>query len=252
MYPLAAPTGTPPNTHPATPGQAPSRRRVIDDPMRMFHWLFATAFAGAYLSADSEHFRLLHVTLGNILAGLLAFRLVYGLFGPPQARLARLRGRLAGARGWLHGLRHGGAIDWRRGQNLLTALAIASLLLLAPLMLLSGYAVWQEWAPDLLAGIDEDWLEELHEVIANAFLAIVLGHLALMAGLSLLRGSNQALPMLTGQVDGAGPSPVQKRRRGLAALLLLATLAYAAWAWQQAPHGLVPALSALSSRITFL
>lgn len=241
MYPLTAPTPTAPSVR--------ARRRVVDDPTRMFHWLFATAFTGAYLSADSEHFRLLHVTLGYILGGLFAFRLAYGLFGPQQARLTRLGGKLAGWRTWLHGLRYSGAINWRQGQHLLMALTIATLLLLTPLLALSGYAVWQEWAPDLLAGIDEDWLEELHEVIANAFLAVVLGHLALIAGLSLLRGSNQALPMLTGQVDGAGPSPVQKRRRWLAALLLLATLAYVAWAWQEAPQGLLPSLS---PHVTFL
>ncbi|NML27309.1 cytochrome b/b6 domain-containing protein [Zoogloea dura] len=245
MYPLTAPTTA------ATPTPARARRRVIDDPMRMFHWLFASAFAGAYLSADSEHFRLLHVTLGYILAGLFAFRLAYGLFGPQQARLARLGGRLAGWRNWLHGLRHSGTINWRQGQNLLMALAIAALLLLTPFLVLSGYAVWQEWGLGL-AGVDEDWLEELHELAANAFLAVVLGHLALILGLSLLRGTNQALPMLTGQVEGAGPSLVKKPRRWLAALLLIATLAYAAWAWLEAPHGLVPALSALSSPVTFL
>ncbi|KAB2969213.1 cytochrome b/b6 domain-containing protein [Zoogloea sp.] len=245
MYPLAAPTTA------TTAPPVRARQRVIDDPMRMFHWLFAAAFTGAYLSADSEHFRLLHVTLGYILAGLFAFRLAYGLFGPPQARLARLRGRLASARDWLHGLRHDGTINRRQGQNLLMALAIATLLLLTPFLVLSGYAVWQEWGLGL-AGVDEDWLEELHELAANACLAAVLGHLALLLGLSLLRGSNQALPMLTGQVEGTGPSPVKKPRRWLAALLFLATLAYAAWAWLQAPHGLVPALSALSSHVTFL
>lgn len=225
------------------PTAAQARRRVIDDPMRMFHWLFAGAFVGAYLSADSEHLRLLHVTLGYIMAGLFAFRLAYGLLGPRQARLANLRGRLAGAGSWLRELPRGGPGSWRQGQNLLTALAIAALLLLTPLLLLSGYGVWQEWGADL-AWVDEDWLEELHEAIADAFLVAVLGHLALLLGLSLLRGTNQAQPMLTGQVDGAGPSPVKQRRRWLAALLLLAVLAYAAGAWVDAPHGLIPALSA--------
>lgn len=40
----------------------------------MFHWLFALSFVGAYLSAESEHWRLLHVTLGYSFAGLLVFR----------------------------------------------------------------------------------------------------------------------------------------------------------------------------------
>ena len=39
-------------------------RLVTDAPMRMFHWLFALSFVGAYISADSEHWRLVHVVLG--------------------------------------------------------------------------------------------------------------------------------------------------------------------------------------------
>jgi cytochrome b len=68
---------------PAAPILPASRgRRLIDAPIRMFHTLFAVCFIGANLSADSEHWRLLHVTLGYILAGLLAFSLIYGLIGP--------------------------------------------------------------------------------------------------------------------------------------------------------------------------
>lgn len=230
--PLTHRSATPPAT-------AQTRRRVIDDPMRMFHWLFAGAFIGAYLSADSEHFRLLHVTLGYIMAGMFAFRLAYGLLGPGQARLAKLRGRLAGAGSGLRERPRGGPGRWRQGQNLLAALTVAALLLLTPLLLLSGYGVWQEWGTDL-TWIDEDWLEELHEAIANAFLAAVLGHLALLLGLSLLRGRNQALPMLTGEVEGSGPSPVRQRRSWLAGLLLLSVLAYVVWAWVDASHGRVP------------
>ena len=50
--------------------------RVWDAPVRVFHWLLVLSFAGAYLSAESERWRLLHVTLGYTLGGLVAFRLV--------------------------------------------------------------------------------------------------------------------------------------------------------------------------------
>ena len=47
-----------------TPSAAPSRR-MVDAPTRVFHALFALSFLGAYLSADGEHWRMLHVTLGQ-------------------------------------------------------------------------------------------------------------------------------------------------------------------------------------------
>src|SRR3990167_1995804 len=85
-------------TFPSTAAPAkPARRRVVDAPTRVFHWLFALSFVGAYLTADGERWRLLHVTLGYTLAGLLAFRVLYGLFGPrpagPGPALAQARGR---------------------------------------------------------------------------------------------------------------------------------------------------------------
>jgi len=53
-------------------------RRVTDAPTRMFHWLFALSFVGAYATADGESWRALHVTLGYTMVGLLVFRVLYG------------------------------------------------------------------------------------------------------------------------------------------------------------------------------
>lgn len=223
---------------------APSRL-VTDAPTRMFHALFALSFLGAYLTADGEHFRLLHVTLGYTMAGLLVFRVLYGLFGPRQAGLGLLWRKLTGAPAWLRSLRAApsfSGINWRQGQNLLMALAVFALLAMVVPLTLRGYGTFHEWG-DLLGG---DWLEEVHEFFGEAFLLVVLAHLALIAGLSVLRRKNQALPMLTGRVAGPGPNLVQKNRAWLAALLLLAVLAYGAWEWQQSPKGLV-SVSALSS-----
>ena len=69
----------------------------------------------------------------------------------------------------------------------------------------------------------------------------MLLHLALRAGLSLLRRSNLALPMLTGRTPGKGPDVIEKNRGALALVLLLAVLAFGAWQWQETPAGLIPA-----------
>jgi cytochrome b len=222
----------------AAPAAATPSRRVTDAPTRMFHWLFAVSFLGAYVTADGESWRLLHVTLGYTMAGLLVFRVLYGLFGPRQAGLGLMWRKLAGAPAWLRSLtqsRSLASINWRQGQNLLMALAVVALLLMVVPLTLSGYATYNDWG-DFLGG---DWLEDVHEFFGEAFLFVVLAHLALIAGLSLLRRKNQALPMLTGRIDGKGPDLVQKNRVWLAALLLLAVLAFGAWEWQQSPNGLI-------------
>jgi cytochrome b len=223
---------------------APAPRRLVTDaPTRMFHWLFALSFLGAYLTADGERFRLLHVTLGYTLAGLLVFRVLYGLLGPRQARLGVLWRKLTGLPAWLRSVRTApslSAVNWRQAQNLLMALAVFALLVLVVPLTLSGYGTYNDWG---------DVLEEVHEFVGEAFLFVVLAHLALIAGLSLLRRKNQAAPMLSGRVEGPGPNLVQKNRTWLAALLLIAVLAYGAWEWQQSPNGLASA-KALSGLVS--
>lgn len=165
---FAAPAST-------TPGPT---RRVVDAPTRMFHWLFALCFTLAYVTADGERWRLVHVTLGYTLAGLLAFRLCYGLIGPRQARLSLLWRKLAGLPAWLRSLQPGmaGDVNWRQGQNLLMALAVAALMAVVLPVAISGYATYKDWGGE--------WLAELHEFTGELFLWLVLGHLALILGLS--------------------------------------------------------------------
>lgn len=231
------------DTTPSLPGQPGSAlgavtrpaRRVTDAPMRMFHALFALSFALAWLTGDSEHWRALHVTLGYTMAGLLAFRIVYGFVGPRPARWSSLASRLAGAPAWWRAAAAGlraGAVPWRQGQNLLMAAVVVALLAgLVPLAL-SGYATYAKWGGD--------WLEEVHEALADAMLAIVLIHLGLIALLSVLRRQNLTLPMLTGAVSGSGPDLVASQRQWLAGLMLVAVIGLGAWQWSESPHGLLP------------
>ena len=215
-------------------------RLVVDAPTRMFHWLFALSFAGAWLTADSERWRALHVTLGYVFAALLGFRLLYGLIGPRHARLGTLRRRVAGAADWVRALRTARVFSpqhWRQGRNLAMAVAIVTILALVAPLVLSGYATYSEWG---------DWLEEVHEFFGNALLAVVLAHLGLIAASSLLQHRNQALPMITGRVPGPGPSPVKHERTWLAALLLPATIAFGLWAWPDS--GSAPSLQREAQR----
>lgn len=221
-------------------------RLVIDAPTRMFHWLFALSFVGAYVTAESEHWRLLHVTLGYAFASLLVFRVLYGLFGPRQARLGLLWRRVAGVPAWLRSLlaaRSVSAVNWRQGQNLTMALAIVSMLALVVPLVLSGYGTYNDWG-DVLGG---DWLEDAHELVGNAFLIVVQAHVALIAVLSVLRRQNQALPMFTGRVRGNGPNLVSDNRAWLAGLLFLAVVALGAWQWRDSPRGLIPSGNGVSS-----
>ncbi len=211
--------------------QKTSSRRVVDAPVRVMHWLLALSFLGAYLTADGERWRLVHVTLGYTMAGLLVARLAWGVFGPRPARLSMLWRKLQGLPAWCKAAL-GGRIDWRQGQNLLLAATVALLLVSIAPLTLSGLAVYQEWG-------GSDVLEEVHEFFGNGLLALVLAHVGVVLGLSLLRRRNLVAPMVTGRTAGAGPDLVKRPFAGVAALLLAAVLAFWAWQWQTAPAPLV-------------
>ena len=205
----------------------PATRRTVDAPTRVFHWLLALSFLGAYVTADGERWRLMHVTLGYTMAGLLAFRVVWGLIGPRHARLSGLWRKLQGLPAWVNGLKVG-TPNWRLAQNLLLAFSVVALLALIAPLTLSGWGTYNEWAGE--------WLEDVHEFFGNALLAVVLAHIALIVGLSVLRRRNQITPMVTGRVNGAGPDLVQRNHAPVAVLLLAAVIGFWAWQWQQAPE----------------
>jgi cytochrome b len=222
--------------------QAPSpSRRVTDAPIRVFHALFALSFTGAYLTGDSERWRLMHLTLGYTLAGLLVFRLLWGIFGPRQARLSLLTHKLAGWSLWFQGLRQGQP-SMRHGQNLLMASAGAALLLLVVPLSLSGYAIYDDWDEWLGHGSDTG-LETAHALVANAMVLILGLHLGLIALLSWLRGPHQAGTMLSGRIPGHGPDLVKNNHNLVASALFCSVLTFWSWQWQGTPQDLDKAVA---------
>lgn len=206
--------------------QAQPSRRTIDAPTRAFHWLMALSFLGAYVTAEGERWRLVHVTLGYTVIGLLAFRLAWGLLGPAQVRLSAWAGRLRGLGPFIESLR-AGRLNGQAGLNVVQALAVVCLLALLALSAASGYTLYEE-----LTG---EWMEDVHEVLGNAALAVVGLHVALVLAASALRRQNLALTMVTGRKPGPGPDLVKHNRAPLAALVLACVLAGWAWQWQNAP-----------------
>ncbi|MCE4557723.1 cytochrome b/b6 domain-containing protein [Roseateles cellulosilyticus] len=230
-------TSTTPSMAPAAAATAPASqpaRLMIDAPARAFHWLFALSFAGAWITAESERWRGLHVTLGYAFGGLLLFRLVYGLVGPRQARLASLWHRVSGFGDWLRNAR-AGRIDPPRAVTLGMGAAMLLLISVAAPLVLSGYVGYVDWL-----GM-EDAMEEVHEFFANSAMALVAAHLALIALLSMLRRRNLATPMWTGRAPGAGPDLVKANRAWLAVLMLAAYAGFVGWQTVQSDPGVTPA-----------
>jgi cytochrome b len=205
----------------------PGRKVLVwDAPVRVFHWLMVLSFAGAYLSAESERWRLLHVTLGYTMAGLVAFRLVWGLMGTRHARFASfVRGPAAVLR-YLRSL-GAGRPEHHPGHNPAGALAIVGLLALTAVVTAAGWATFND-----LGG---KGAEAVHEAAANLMLALVGVHVAGVVLSSWLHRDNLVGAMVTGRKTGLPHDGVRSAWRSVAALMLLAVLGFWWSQWQGAP-----------------
>lgn len=190
---------------------------VWDFPTRAFHWLLALSFAGAFLTAESERYRDVHVTFGYTMLGLVAFRLVWGLIGTRYARfwsfafgprsvLTYLKSLLT--RSPQHYVGHNPAGSW----------AIYALLGLIVLAGASGWATYED-----LGG---HWMEEVHEAFSNLLLAVVALHIAGVAVSSLVHGENLVRSMVTGYKSGEPAAGVRYRHRAIGAALVAAVAVF--------------------------
>lgn len=199
---------------------------VWDAPVRVFHWLMVLSFAGAYLSAESERWRLLHVTLGYTMAGLVGFRIVWGLVGTRNARFANF------VRGPRTVLRYVQAMlsthpEHHTGHNPAGAVAIVAMLALTLAIAASGWAVYND------AG--GKWIEEFHEFAANTMLAFIAVHLAGVLFASWRGRENLVGAMITGRKAGRPEDGVRSAWRTVAVLMVVAVAGFWWTQWHAAP-----------------
>ena len=193
---------------------------IWDLPTRIFHWTLAASFAGAFVTAESERWRDVHVMLGFTVLGLVAFRLCWGFVGTRYARFAQF------VRGPAAIVRYLKSLLMRRpehhfGHNPAGAVAILALLGLAVLVGASGWLIY--------ADAGGDFLEEVHEGISFAMLAVVGVHVAGVLMSSLLHRENLVRAMFDGRKIGPRDAGIVGGRAAIGVALAAAIAAF--WLW---------------------
>jgi cytochrome b len=226
------------STAQAAPSASSGKILVWDAPVRVFHALMLFSFAGAFLTAESERWRLAHVTLGYTLAGLVVFRLVWGLVGTRHARFASFVRSPVAVLNYFKALLKGKP-EHHVGHNPAGAWAIVALLGLSAVVAVTGWAVYNAQGGD--------WLEGLHEGAANAMLGLVIIHVIGVLLSSFMHRENLIGAMVTGRKHGSAGSGVRSAWTSVAVLMLVAALGYWALQWQSAPPTGTPAAGQISS-----
>lgn len=174
---------------------------VWDSFVRLFHWTLAIAFAIAYVLTDEDVLKV-HVWAGYVVGALVLARIVWGFAGPPHARFSDFV--------------YAPVTDFRYVRDLLLfkgkrylghspgggAMVVVLLVFLAATVA-TGLVVYggdQQAGP--LAGMftkdTGEAVEEVHELIANITLALVLVHVAAVLLASFVHRENLARAMVTG------------------------------------------------------
>ena len=181
----------------------PETVKIWDPLVRIFHWSLAGTFLVAYLTEDD--YLTPHTLAGYTLLGLLGFRLLWGLVGSRHARFSDFIASPAATLAYLkdivttHPKRY-------LGHNPAGGAMVVALLVTLSLASLSGVAVYgaQEFAgplAEMLRGIPPSQaklLKELHEVLANFSLFLVILHLLGVALASRQHHENLVRAMITG------------------------------------------------------
>lgn len=164
--------------------------RVWDPLVRVFHWSLAFSFVVAWVSADE--WDALHIWAGYAASALIAFRLVWGLVGPRYARFSQFVYSPGTVAAYLGELMSGRERRYL-GHNPAGGAMILLLIVTLAALCLTGWM----YTLDMFWGAD--WVEELHEALANFLLILVGLHLAGVVLASLKHQENLVRAMITGR-----------------------------------------------------
>jgi cytochrome b len=234
----------------------PSTTRIAlwDLPVRIFHWSFVLAVITAIVSVQiGGEWMELHEQAGIVTIGLIAFRIVWGLFGSTYARFTHFFPTPARIKAYLTGTWTG------LGHNPIGAFSVFALLGLLATQAVTGLfsndditfeGPWSGRISKELSDSITGFHHELSEVI-YIFLGL---HVAAILFYRLVKKNNLVKPMITGwkDVDAASvPVAEQQAKKGswvamIAAIVVAFVAMSFAWGGKSAPVA-APAPAATTS-----
>jgi cytochrome b len=182
--------------------------KVWDAPLRIFHWgLVASVTTAIVTGLKGGDWMALHGKAGIAIAGLLAFRLVWGLVGSETARFTSFVRGPGAIKSYLKG-------QWQGlGHNPLGALSVIAILTLLSVQVVTGLFGNDEIAftGPLSAWVSEDtsiWLTGKHRLLVYGVYAILALHILAIVGYKVFKREALVPPMITGKKavdDGVTP-----------------------------------------------
>lgn len=214
-------------------------QRVWDLPLRLFHWLLVLGVTGAIATGlAGGNWMSWHADLGVLVAGLLVFRLVWGLLGSTYARWSTIVRAPFSLRSYLRG-------QWQQpGHNPLGSLSVLAMIALLIAQTVTGLLAYDDIAlrGPLARLVDTDtslWLTDIHRLLKNLLILLIVLHIAAIITYQL-RGKKLVQAMLHGSDPAISAEQAARGGSLIAFAFTLAISLGAVWALQQAPEWLQP------------
>lgn len=177
--------------HPEQTHENSQEIKLWDPLVRGFHWSLASLFfVNFFITEDGGD---IHEWVGYLCVGLIGIRLLWSLISRGNANIRHLIPTKKGIQQHLNAL-FNRRIDPYEGHNPLGALMIITLLSLIMLLGITGYILENV---DMFWG--SEWLEELHEALANITLFAVFCHVSAIILLQKWGKIELIRPMVTGK-----------------------------------------------------
>jgi cytochrome b len=209
--------------------------KVWDIYTRLFHWALGIAILVSFIAEDQGEMEI-HIASGIVILGLLAFRLLWGVFG---ARTAQFHSFVKGPRTILAYVRNSKASQFRPmiGHSPIGALSVIALLALVTVQAVTGLFASDDIITEgpLVKFVTSDFsalATEIHEVNSNLLLVMIGLHIAAVVYYLIARREDLILPMITGtknvqSSDAAAVEPVRERSPFLAVIAIAAAIGLA-------------------------
>ena len=168
----------------------PTTVAVWDPLVRVFHWSLVAAFCVAWVTGgESEG---VHTFMGYAIAGLVAFRVVWGIVGSRHARFADF---LYAPATVIAFLKDTIALRARRyvGHNPAGGIMVVALLVGLVAIIATGIMM----TTDAFWGVP--WVRHAHRLAVDLTLLLIVAHLAGVALASYEHGENLVKAMFTGR-----------------------------------------------------
>jgi cytochrome b len=198
------------------------RHLVYDLPTRLFHWLFSGLFLTAFIITktiddDSPLFSY-HMLAGIALGFVVLLRIIWGFLGTKHARFSGFALNPLDLVGYFKGILSGDKRRWA-GHNPASSWAGIVMMVMALGLGITGYL--------MTSGPNKETFEDVHELLANGFIVVVILHVAGIALHTIRHQEMIGMSMLDGKkTDISIDQTITSSRTGFGILFLGLVVAF--------------------------